>query len=368
MKAARKLWRVTKYSIFKSPSVKKIVALIGVIAIAFAVTLPVYSQGGFSLKDNPGSKKVEVLFNNKLVTAYCYFDSTEKPVLFPVKTLSGVTVTRGYPIAPRTGERTDHPHHVGIWLNYESVNGLDFWNNSSAIPAEKLPKYGSIRHQKIISSNAKKDKATLETLSHWVDQQKKVHLEEKTRFVFTQKDHDFIIDRISVLEAKADEVVFKDVKDGMLAIRVARELEMPSKEKGSFVDAHGNVTDVAASGDDVTGMYLDKEGIKGDSVWGKRSNWAVLSGKTGGQQVSIVILDNPSNTGYPTYWHARGYGLFAANPLGQNVFSNGKQSLNLTLKKGEKVTFRYRIIIHEGSQLGADEINQREKAYLGAKL
>ena len=88
------------------------------------------------LVENPEKKKVEVRYDGKLLTAYCYFDSTEKPVLFPIETLSGVTITRGYPVAPRTGERTDHPHHLGLWMNYESVNGLDFWNNSTAIAPE----------------------------------------------------------------------------------------------------------------------------------------------------------------------------------------------------------------------------------------
>jgi hypothetical protein len=58
-----------------------------------------------------------------------------KPVLFPVNTIDGITVTRSYPI--KLGERTDILTIQGIWLNYESVNGLDFWNNSTAIPVEK---------------------------------------------------------------------------------------------------------------------------------------------------------------------------------------------------------------------------------------
>ncbi len=317
-----------------------------------------YCQQGFSLVDKPANKKVEVLYNGKLVTAYCYFDSTEKPVLFPVLTLSGTTVTRGYPIAPRVGERTDHPHHVGIWLNYESVNGLDFWNNSSAIPAEKKPHYGSIRHQKILKSGSTKEKATIEANSHWVDHEGNILLSEVTKFEFSAAGKDLIIDRTSTLEARDKQVIFKDVKDGMLAIRVSRQLEMPSKEAGSFVDAHGNVTAVPAMDNAaVTGMYLNKEGIKGDSVWGKRSAWACLQGKQDGKDIAVVIIDDPKNPGYPTYWHARGYGLFAANPLGQKVFSKGKEELNLSLKPGEKTSFRYRIIIHEGSQLNIDEVN-----------
>ncbi|MBA4055964.1 MAG: hypothetical protein C0490_14715, partial [Marivirga sp.] len=151
---------------------KRIWFLLCLIMFAYSV----HAQKGFSLVDKPANKKVELRYDGKLLTAYCYFDSTEKPVLFPIKTLSGVTVTRGYPVSPVPGERTDHPHHLGLWLNYESVNGLDFWNNSTAIAPEKKSRYGSIRHQEVLSSGAKKDKADLKTLSHWVDPSGKVLL------------------------------------------------------------------------------------------------------------------------------------------------------------------------------------------------
>ena len=322
------------------------------------MTISSLAQKGFSLVDLPASKKVEVRYDGKLFTAYCYFDSTEKPVLFPIKTTSGVTITRGYPIVPRPGERTDHPHHVGLWLNYESVNGLDFWNNSDAITPEKKPHYGSIRHLKVVSKESKKDKARLETSSQWVDQTGKVLLDETTLFVFMKSGNDYIIDRVSTLEAKVPEVVFKDVKDGMLAIRVSRQLEQPSKENSKYVDAHGNVTTVPPSDVPVTGLYANQEGVTGDNVWGKRSKWASLSGKQDGEEVSVIIIDHPKNPGYPTYWHARGYGLFAANPLGQKVFSEGKEELNMVLSQGQKAVFRYRIIIHSGSAMAAEAINK----------
>ncbi len=304
------------------------------------------AQSGFSFRENKDMKKIEVLYNKKLITAYCYFDSTEKPVLFPVKTLTGNTVTRGYPIAPRVGERTDHPHHVGLWLNFESVNGLDFWNNSTAIPAEKKSSYGSIRHQEVVSVKSEKGKVLLLTRSHWVDQANTVLLEEVTEFVFSEDHGAFVIDRFSGLKAMVPEVIFKDVKDGFLGLRVARELEMPSKQEDKFVDAHGNVTTVSmAKNDGVTGLYVNKEGITGDDTWGKRSRWTCLNGIKDGEHISIAIIDHPQNAGFPTYWHARGYGLFAANPLGQKIFSQGKEELNLTLAQGQSVTFRYRIVI-----------------------
>ena len=292
------------------------------------------------------------------MTAYCYYDSSRKPVLFPVNTVDGITVTRSYPFKLIAGERTDHPHHTGIWLNYESVNGLDFWNNSTAIAPEKRDHYGTIIHQKITGSKLSGDAASLSASAIWVRPDKKVLLNEQTTFNFSVKKNDFIIDRITILTATDTTVLFKDVKDGMFAIRVARELELPSKEKSSFIDDKGNVTEVAPSGAGVTGMYYSSNGLKGDSVWSTQGDWVMLTGKKDGKDITIGMFDHPANVGYPAYWHARGYGLFSVNPLGRKVFSNGKEELNYSLKPGQSVTFRYRVVIHSGSMFTKDEMNK----------
>jgi hypothetical protein len=314
---------------------------------------------GFSIVEKKENKQVDIFYNNKLLTSYCYYDSSRKPVLFPVNTLDGITITRSYPFKNVAGERTDHPHHTGIWLNYESVNGLDFWNNSTAIAVEKRNQYGTILHQKIIGKKTNKKNASLITTATWVRPDNKVLLNEETIFNFSVNQNNFIIDRITTLTATDTNVVFKDVKDGFFAIRVARELEQPSKEKGSFVDDKGNITTVPPSGTaDVTGMYYSSEGLKGDSVWGTKAKWVMLTGKKEGKDITIGMFDHPANVGYPAYWHARGYGLFAVNPLGRKIFSNGTEELNFSLKPKESVTFRYRIVIHSGDVLTTEAINK----------
>ena len=314
---------------------------------------------GFNIVEKKDKKQVDVLFNNKLLTAYCYYDSSRKPILFPVNTVDGITVTRGYPFQLIAGERTDHPHHTGIWLNYESVNGLDFWNNSTAIAVEKRNQYGTIIHQKIINKKINGKNASLTAAATWVRPDNKVLLNEKTIFNFSVIEDNFIIDRITTLTATDTNVVFKDVKDGMFAIRVARELELPSKEKSNFIDDKGNVTTVPPSiAGDVTGMYYSSSGLKGDSVWSSKGKWVMLIGKKDGKDITIGIIDHPANVGYPAYWHARGYGLFSVNPLGRKIFSNGKEELNFSLKPKQSVTFRYRIIIHSGNVLTNDVMNK----------
>ena len=332
--------------------------LFAVPVLLFLSVVAVAQTNGFSIVEKKDKKQVDVLFNGKLMTAYCYYDSSRKPILFPVNTVEGITVTRGYPYQMISGERTDHPHHTGIWLNYESVNGLDFWNNSTAIAPEKRDHYGTISHQKISDKKTNGNIASLSATAIWVRPDNKVLLNEETTFHFTVKANDFIIDRITKLTANDTMVVFKDVKDGMFAIRVARELELPSKEKSSFVDDKGNITTVAPSGSDVTGMYYSSGGLTGDSVWSSKGTWVMLTGKKEGKDITIGMFDHPANVGYPAYWHARGYGLFSVNPLGRKIFSNGKEELNFSLQPGQSATFRYRIVVHSGRTLTSDDMNK----------
>lgn len=298
----------------------------------------------------PGQKKIVVTAGGHPFTTFLYPDTLEKPVLFPVYAANEAIVTRGFPLAPRPNEPIDHPHHIGLWLNYENVNGLDFWNNSSAIPAGKKAAYGWIK----VTATGKTtsgEKGSLNYLATWQDIDKNVLLNESTIFYFTEKNNLRIIDRITTLTADRD-VNMADVKDGFLGIRVAHELELPSREDREFTDANGNITKVKAADDSlVSGNYITSKGIKGDAAWGTRGEWCMLYGKKENDSISIVIIDHPKNIGYPTYWHARGYGLFSANPLGQKIFSNGKEVLNFSLKKGASVTFRYRIAIYAGKQI-----------------
>lgn len=326
--------------------------------LAGPLMLCAQAKKGFSIEEDKEKKEVRILYNRKLMTAYCYYDSSRKPVLFPVNTLEGITVTRSYPFKMVKGERTDHPHHTGIWLNYESVNGLDFWNNSTAIPVERRNRYGTIVHKSVEEFTANAHTATLIVHADWIRPDNKVLLKEKTKYSFLVRGNALVIDRATELQATDILVEFKDVKDGMFAIRVARELELPSKENSKFVDDKGNITNVPPSGVDASGMYYASNGLKGDSVWSSQGNWVMLTGKKEGKNITIAIIDHPSNPGYPAYWHARGYGLFAVNPLGRKVFSNGKEEMNLKLEPGKKINFRYEVLISSAEKVTSDDMNR----------
>jgi hypothetical protein len=206
------------------------------------------------------------------------------------------------------------------------------------------------------TSNGKK--GILSYHAKWTNQQNDVLLEEKTTFEFSGNNHQRIIDRVTTLTAVTD-VTFNDAKDGMLGLRLAHELQIPTKEDQKFTDDKGNVTIVKGGTDNIpNGNYLTSEGKTGNDAWSTRGKWCKVYGKMGNDSVSISIIDHPLNINYPTFWHARGYGLFAANPLGEKIFTNGKSARNLQIKKGESVTFRFRIIIDEGkTTIGVNELN-----------
>ena len=131
-------------------SVSRIAAVVVVAAAAIAAA-PRPGPGAMSVTVTPNesAKRVDVAVGGKPFTSYIWPDDVKKPVLDPIRSAGGTLVTRGWPRAPRPGERVDHPHHVGLWFNYESVNGLDFWNNSDAIKPEQRSKMGTILHRLI---------------------------------------------------------------------------------------------------------------------------------------------------------------------------------------------------------------------------
>jgi hypothetical protein len=331
-------------------------------ATAF-ITVTAQQKAIIKVQKNAAKKEITILANNKIFASFLYPDTLEKPVLFDIHSAGGKVVTRGYPLKPLPGDPNDHPHHIGLWFTFENVNGLDFWNNSFAIPAEKKHAYGWIKTDQIINTTDG-EKGILSYHANWVNQQNSVLLEETTKFEFSGTDRQRIIDRITVLKADTT-VLFTDAKDGLMGIRLAHALQLPTDKDQYFKDDKGNETIVKGGTDAVAkGNYISSEGKLGDSVWSSRARWCKVFGPMGNDSVSVVIIDHPNNPNYPTYWHARGYGLFSANPLGEKIFTNGKKIKNLSLKKGESVTFRYRLIIDEGDKtIPLSEIDKQADAF-----
>jgi hypothetical protein len=301
------------------------------------------------VREVQGARRVEVSVDGRPFTAYVWPDRLAKPVLYPIRSARGTLLTRGFPLDPRPGERVDHPHQVGLWFNYGDVNGADFWNNSEAqAPAERA-KMGRIVHRSVVSAGGGRGRGELVVAADWVMPDGSVVLGERTRFAFGAERDSRSIERTTELEARERSVRFADNKEGLLGLRVARALEEPSDQPELFTGKSGKATAVPVLDNaGVNGTYTSSEGISGPEVWGTRGRWMALAGRVADEDVVLLMVDHPLNPGYPTYWHARGYGLFAANPLGQAVFSSGKQTLDFTLAPGAKASFRHLLQVLPG--------------------
>jgi hypothetical protein len=307
---------------------------------------------------NDSEKRIGVMVDGKQFTSYRWPDNVWKPILYPIFTATGTEITRGFPLEPRTGERVDHPHQIGLWLTYGNVNDIDFWGNGSEGLGTKNANGGVIKHLKVEKIVDGTGEGLMVTTESWIDKSDKELLKEHTEYHFIANGKTRIIDRITTLTAGNTDVLMPDTKEGLFGIRVVRQLELPSQGEVTVYNDKGYPAKVKSMPNDgISGNYRSSEGITGESVWGTRAKWMDLYGSIGNEKISLIICDHHENPNYPTYWHARGYGLFSANPFGAKDFTEGKEVFNFSIPAGKSVTFKYRVIIYSGSHLTDKEIN-----------
>jgi hypothetical protein len=270
--------------------------------------------------------QVDVTIDGKPYTTFYFGTETMKPYLHPLLAGSGKQVTRSYPMAEVAGESKDHPHHRGLWFSHGDVNGWDFWAN------EKTQKgvgkgSGTIVLDKLVSAKGGKKAGEIKANFLWKDGTGKALLTERREMRIEPMGTSRAID-VDILLTALEPVKFGDTKEGTFAIRLAKALEETQ-----------------------TGTMLASTGARKEkAVWGTAASWVDYSGTIEGEQLGIAIFDHPKNPRHPTYWHSRSYGLFAANIFGLHDFLRDKtKDGSLELKTGEKLHFRYRVLIHPGN-------------------
>ncbi len=276
---------------------------------------------------------VTVKSDGKPFTRYVKM-SGAKPILWPVLGPSGVEVTRGYPMREATAaERDDHVHHRSFWFDHGDVNGISFWDERG--------EYGTIEHREYLKVE-EGEKGVIQTRNDWVAPGGATLCQDVRTMMFAEQDGVRLIDFQVKVTAVADKVVFGDTKEGSFGVRVAGTMKVDSK---------------------LGGAILNSEGQRDGEAWGQRASWVDYSGPVDGKMLGITILNHRRSLRYPTYWHVRSYGLFAANPFGVHDFDKTATSSGaLTLDKGESFEMFYRVILHDGPA-DAEKINAWFKQY-----
>ena len=264
----------------------------------------------------PDGNTLRITLGGGPFTAY-RTDLGPKPILYPLIGPTGAALTRSYPMAQVEGEDRDHPHQRSFWFTHGRVNGVDFWS--------ELPGHGAIRETSRRATGGAA-MGVLHTTDEWVGPDGKVVCEDARVLRMFAAPSARILDFDVTMKATHGPVTFGDTKEGMFGLRVASALDANRKPGGTITNA---------------------EGLKNLDAWGKASPWVDYAGTLDGKAVGVAILNHPDSFRYPTTWHVRDYGLFAANPFGWKDFGRA-ESGEYTLPNGELVTFRYRVILHEG--------------------
>jgi hypothetical protein len=255
--------------------------------------------------------------------------SYPKPFLAPLRSATGLIVTRQYPMESVEGESRDHPHHRGLWIGYGNVNGVNFWENEINVPntdTETPKQQGRIVLRQVNETKPGKKSGTVSVSFEWRMPDGMDLIDERRVMTFYADPEIRTVDIDATFTAK-HLVHFADTKEGFFAIRLADS--MTGKNGGLMTNSEGAQTE--------------------KNVWGKRADWVDYDGVVEGQKVGIVVFDHPQNDRHPPRWHVRDYGLFAVNPFGVKDFEpNASSRGGHELAAGKSMRFRYRVIVHPG--------------------
>ena len=271
------------------------------------------------------SSGLDIYFGQKAVAEFSHTQTPlGRPFLCNIHTLDGIKVTRNYPITDK--DQDDHPHHQGLFHTFSKLNGIDFWHMK-----------GVAKHRLFTDSPESGNPATFTAESVYLDRDgKSPLLKETMRYAFHITDQGLLISVNAIIEAEADKVTIGSKEEGGLAVRVASDLRV---QKG--------------------GKMIDNQGRDGGkAIWGKAARWVDNSGNKEGRWVGVTVFASHSDLGV-YHWHARDYGLITANPFGPLNKAPDK-----ILKKGEKLSFNYGLIVHSHQKASEYSPKRAEGTYL----
>lgn len=266
----------------------------------------------------PKDGRIEIQVDGKPFTSYLYSDKWDKPFLHPIVSASGEVVTRGWPVDPRPGESSDHVWHRGLWYAHGDVNGADFWREKGRDQTGRMiPKK---------PPQVKGDRLTVDLDLIAADGKRHGTVREAFRFVADKTARSIDLE-VTILADAGMAMKLGDTEEGSLGFRFSDDFALDRGAK-----------------------LRNSEGVTGKPIWGKRAAWTDYSVERNGKALGVTLMDHPSNPRHPTYWHARHYGLNSANPFGVRDFTGDKsRDGSLTIPPGGKITFRYRVAVHEGA-------------------
>lgn len=269
--------------------------------------------------------EVRVLADGKLFASYV-FRGASKPHVYPLTAPDGVTLNREYPVREVAGESHDHPHHRSFWFTHGDVNGVDFWSvakGAGTIEVEGQPDVRTRDHAVQVSATCA-----------WKAADARVIARDESVLEFgALPGGERYIDLTVTMRGDKGAVKFGDTKEGSMGLRLLDAFSFKNEKT----------------------LARNSAGDDKKTLWGKRAKWVDYETEAGGGPHGVALLEHPKNPLAPTRWHARDYGLLAANPFGEKSFDpkSGKTG-GFTIEEGQAATWRYRVILYAGRKNAED--------------
>ncbi|MEM9411879.1 MAG: PmoA family protein [Planctomycetota bacterium] len=284
--------------------------------------------------------KLEVRVENKLFTRYDY-SSFDKPIFFPILGPSQISMTRSFPMKTIPGEANDHPHHKSMWIGHE-INRVDFWSERGGVV-------------RLRSIQVDENSNSFTAVHDWNERKtNKTIAKDRINATFGAGENYRWIDFQICFSPNGGPLTFADTKEGLFALRVHPRLRLSADPKRGVSKANG--------------IMSNSEGQSGKKIWGRKARWVSYTGKSDDDlQTGIVMMDHPSNLRHPTTWHARDYGLLAANPFGLHHFQkSNKGAGEWEVPVGQNLNLRYRVVFYTG-QWQANDIDEQFQKFAKQK-
>lgn len=262
--------------------------------------------------------KIEFRVNGNLFTSYILSEFEKYPFFFPVNGPSNASVT--------SMRNANYPHHSSLFFGCDKVNEGNYWQEG-------------LERGQIISLRADiletgSDKAVIENECIWRRPGADAPIKDKrTITVSAPSKEKYILDFEITMEMLLDVTIQKN-NHSLFSGRMDPDLAVTNG--GTMINAEGET------------------GEKG--TFGKRSAWMDYHGKRMGKTEGMAILQHPSNEWFPAPWFTRDYGFFSPTPM---YWPENDEYISL--KKGETIKLRYRVIVHSGDHKEAAIAGEFEK-------
>jgi len=276
-------------------------------------------------------KQVDVVIDGRPFTTYFFTTEVAKPYFQPLRSVQGTIVTRDFlienTIPPEHMKDPGlEPHQRPMYFGHGNIDGIDFWGEAVFSRYSDDMVFGRTVFRKLDEVRSG-DTGALRAEFELKGPEGRVVADEIQSYAFGGDENSRWIDcEITLVANHGSDLTLGDSKEGTLGIRLAKELNSPP---GHMVNSAG------------------AEGEK--AIWGKRADWVDYDGTVSGEKLGVAVFDSPRSFRHPTWWHARGYGLLAANPFGwREFYRDPEKDGSWTVPQGKQLKFRYRVFIHHG--------------------